>query len=154
MLNKDLLSQFLEAIKQDVIAEQQRQNKIASGESIRSYEVVTEGNELYTVGQLKASNYWDFIENGRGPGKFPPLERIQQWIKEKGIESDLRKIKSLAYVIGKKIAEKGTNQYDQGPAGLLMAATESRLEAFQTLILENTGTKIQDDLVYEFGKRS
>jgi hypothetical protein len=70
------------------------------------------------------------VEYGRKAGKFPPLRSIEQWIKVKGIQPMTRtqssvmkwvrhkgrirrhdgrvpSIKSLAYLIGRKIAEEG-----------------------------------------------
>lgn len=75
-------------------------------------------------------DYWKYIEYGRKAGKFPPLQSIEEWIKVKGIQPMTRtqasvkrwtqhkgrihrndgripSIKSLAYLIGRKIAEEG-----------------------------------------------
>lgn len=53
-----------------------------------------------------------YIENGRGPGKFPPPAAIEDWIVRKNIlpreqNGHLPTIKQLSFLIGRKIAEQG-----------------------------------------------
>lgn len=68
------------------------------------------------------NEYVDFVENGRKAGKMPPIEPIMKWIKSKRIKPFKRtktggrvfvkqtpsRIKSMAFGIAQKIAEKGT----------------------------------------------
>ncbi len=86
------------------------------------------------VFQLQLADYYNFIDRGRKPGKFPPPDIIASWIQNKQLnviqKSTLKKIKnrngmstvlsqqnqlkSLAYLIGRKIARDGipaTNFY-------------------------------------------
>ena len=64
---------------------------------------------------------------GRKPGKFPNLTAIEHWIEEKGIvprpDKNGKSIstKSLAYLIGRAIANKGNTVYQQGPPSKLFA---------------------------------
>jgi hypothetical protein len=46
--------------------------------------------------------YGKFVDEGRRPGKMPPVKDIREWTKLKGIPE------SAAYPIAKKIGEKGT----------------------------------------------
>lgn len=48
-----------------------------------------------------------FIEYGRGSGKFPPVPKIQDWV-QRHITTDLPRVKTLSYLIGRKISEQGT----------------------------------------------
>ena len=86
------------------------------------------------VFQLQLADYYKFIDQGRQPGKFPPPDVIAHWIQNKKLsiiqKSGLKSIKnhnrmstvlsgqsqtrSLAYLIGRKIARDGipaTNFY-------------------------------------------
>ena len=48
--------------------------------------------------------------DGRGPGKPPPSEAIEQWIKAKGIAGEIEKgisVSSLAFLIARKIGREG-----------------------------------------------
>lgn len=74
---------------------------------------------------LYGATYALTLEYGRRPGKFPNLLAIQQWIEDKGIvprpDAKGRPVstKSLAYLIGRAIAQKGTLLYQAGqPSGL------------------------------------
>lgn len=50
--------------------------------------------------------HWLYVEKGRRKGaKMPPVEPIEQWIKDKGIPYD--KINSLAWYISKSISKNG-----------------------------------------------
>lgn len=75
-------------------------------------EVRKDGQE-YEVG-LWLEKYWKYVENGRGIGKFPPPNKILEWIKVKPViprpmkNGKLPTEKQLAFLIGRKISEQGT----------------------------------------------
>ena len=57
--------------------------------------------------------YWKYVEYGRGPGKRPPIDAIEQWIKVKPIIPDpingrVPTTKQLAFLISRKIGMEGT----------------------------------------------
>ena len=62
---------------------------------------------------LILQDYWKFVENGRLPGSFPNIGKLQQWIQIKQIlprpmaNGKLPTEKQLTYIIGKSIKEKG-----------------------------------------------
>lgn len=63
--------------------------------------------------ELDLPSYWEYIEYGRGPGRFPPINKIEDWIRKKNIIPKTRNgitptSTQLAYLIGRKISEKGT----------------------------------------------
>lgn len=70
-------------------------------------------NVTVTVGELEVSlhlpSYWMYIEYGRGPGKFPPIEAIQNWMTVKHIvpQRDYT-VPQVSYLIARKIAREGT----------------------------------------------
>ena len=59
-------------------------------------------------------DYWQYAENGRRPGKFPPPDAILKWIQVKrllprpGREGKLPSTNQLVYLISRKIALQGT----------------------------------------------
>lgn len=63
--------------------------------------------------EFNAPEYWRWANYGRGPGKFPPPDRIEDWIKRRKISPYPTKSgriptrKQLAYLIGRKIAKEG-----------------------------------------------
>lgn len=66
-------------------------------------------------------NYWQYVNDGRKPGKYVPIKPLMDWIKIKGMNRDPRgrfkrfKIKGTAFAISRTIQKFGirpTNFYD------------------------------------------
>lgn len=83
-------------------------------------------------------NYIYYLEHGRKAGKKPPRKVIEQWIKDKGIISNL-KTSSLAYLIQRKIGEQGTTAFQQGGTKLL-----------EDILTDKLRGEIQSDLILTF----
>jgi len=98
----ELLAAEFELLKADVIAKYEASGMDASGNWADTVEVQATPNGY----SITAADYI----NGRGPGKPPPSEAIEAWIKRKGIAAKLEKgmsIQSLAYLIARKIGREG-----------------------------------------------
>lgn len=89
-------------------------DKLSSGrlaESVKTF-VRSTGNVLFEV-VVRLEDYWVWVENGRKPGKFPPVDKIKEWISVKPIfpkQSDGGKLptqEQLAFLIGRKISLEG-----------------------------------------------
>jgi hypothetical protein len=82
---------------------------VNSGEAAESLEV--RGN------QLLGNDYIYFLDQGRGPGKFPPPTNIVAWVRSQlGLEG--REAKQVAFLIGRKISQEGTAIYKDKSKGL------------------------------------
>ena len=62
--------------------------------------------------EIDMAAYAQYVIDGRKPGKFPPVNNILKWIKQKPILPRARNGKlptqeQLAFMIGRKIAKKG-----------------------------------------------
>lgn len=68
---------------------------------------------VYGLGYI----YW--LSEGRKPGGRPPSNVIEQWIKDKGLIVEGITVKSLAFLIARKIGEKGTIIHQQGGTPIL-----------------------------------
>lgn len=95
----------LESYKNDLISLYNQKMGSTRHALIVDIEHSSEG--IYNV-VVKGPEEVKFIENGRGPGKFPPVNKIQDWVKEKLHETELPRVKSLAFLIGRKISIYGT----------------------------------------------
>lgn len=75
------------------------------------YQVQHDGRNFEV--SLNLEDYWKYIENGRKPGSFPPVDAIRRWIQVKPIvprrddKGRLPTTNQLAYLIGRKIATEG-----------------------------------------------
>lgn len=99
-------------------------------------------NVTVTVNNLEVTlhlpSYWYYIEHGRGPGKFPPPEAIQNWIRVKNIvPREDRTVPQVSYLIGRKIAREGT----QGKQAL-----EGTLDYIQNTFFPRLYSAIVEDI--------
>lgn len=92
--------------------------KIASGGLLESVNYRIDYDNRSISLSLSLADYWKYVENGRLPGKFPPPDKILEWIRIKPIVPDERNgklptEKQLAFLIGRKIAEEGIEAGNQ-----------------------------------------
>lgn len=118
-------------------AELDARGKNASGvlsQTVRS--LVQRQGTMYAV-DLSLADYWKYVEYGRRPGKFPPPDKILEWIRVKPVlprplaNGKLPTDKQLAYLIGRKIAREGI-----APTPALEAATDDVDARFTQRIAE------------------
>lgn len=103
--NKETIFRFLEVVRRGIISDQQQKGLRSSGESAASLSIA----EKNRGAELRGSAYFQQQIKGRRPGRFPPIKSILEWIDAKGISFDGISKKSLAFVIARKIAKKGTD---------------------------------------------
>ena len=85
----------------------------ASSRLSDSAEVEVSLNNTKLVISLMLEEYWKYVEYGRGPGKRPPIDAIENWVRIKPVIPDARNGKiptqrQLAYLISRKIGWEGT----------------------------------------------
>lgn len=88
-------------------------NKLASEDLYNSvnYQIKTSSGEFQV--NLELNHYWKYIENGRKAGKFPPINKIAEWIRVKPViprpmsNGKLPTEQQLAFLISRKIANEG-----------------------------------------------
>lgn len=96
-----------------------KDDKVASGELINKLRFIYhhQGNKWEISLYLK--DYWYYVEHGRNAGKFPPVDKILEWIEIKPIlpypdkNGKLPTPNQLAYLIGRKIATEGIEAGNQ-----------------------------------------
>jgi hypothetical protein len=77
-----------------------------TGEAARSLYVDWGENWVKSIGIF----YLEFLDTGRGPGKFPPIAQLIKWAQSKfGV--DEVEAKSIAFAVARKIADLGTEIY-------------------------------------------
>jgi len=63
---------------------------------------------------IELEDYWYYVEHGRKPGKFPPVNKIKEWITVKPVmpypdkKGRIPTVDQLAFLIGRKISKEGT----------------------------------------------
>lgn len=106
---KDITNLFAAALK-DRLADD---NSIATGTLANSIKDIVKFDGKYLTVSIQLEEYYKYVENGRKAGKFPPVEKIKEWIKVKPVlpytrGKRLPNENQLSYLIGRKIAREGT----------------------------------------------
>lgn len=123
-----------------------RDGKNATGELISSIKPMTP--ELVDGAfecSLSLAPHWKYVENGRRPGRFPPIDNILEWVKAKPQLArpnrlDRKEItpKQLAFLVARKIATKGIqpgNQLEEA-IDIVYARWKDRIDAAITADIE------------------
>lgn len=110
-LVQKILDRIIENIKLDAASKNQRI-------PVNSFRTEVTENEAEVNGKIYAAHYFRYLVLGRGPGKMPPREKIEEWVeKNPDILAFFKTIfknitsKSLAYIIARKIGREGTQIY-------------------------------------------
>ena len=88
-------------------------NTDASGKLSKSIKGIVKQSGNWVTISIQMEEYWRYIENGTKP-HFPPIDAIKKWISVKPVlprplkNGKLPTTNQLAYLIGRKIAKKGT----------------------------------------------
>lgn len=96
---------------------------------------------------MHLEDYWKYVESGRRPGKFPPPDKIREWIEIKPVlprpmkNGKLPTLEQLTYLIGRKIAIKGIP-----PTPIL----ESTVAKLNEQFLDQLYGAIREDIGYIF----
>lgn len=127
-MSSAVLSKEFELLKNDLIKAYDAKGMRASGKFAESLEVKVQG----LTAQLWSEDYAQQLETGRKSGKFPPINAIEQWIKDKGIANRIEgqiSISSLAFLIARKIANEGWKRQEYGGVELISSVvTDERIQ--------------------------
>ena len=124
-----------------------RDGKNATGELISSIKPMTPELVDGTFEcSLSLAPHWKYVENGRRPGKFPPIENILEWVKVKPELVRPNRLgrkelapKQLAFLVARKIATKGIqpgNQLEEA-MDIVYARWKDRIDAAITADIES-----------------
>lgn len=83
--------------------ELRRSGNVATGNLVKSISYKTTGNSI----TLSGLPYLKWVDEGRKPGKMPPVSKILPWVKVKKIEFAGRTQEQTAWAIAKSIGKKG-----------------------------------------------
>lgn len=135
-----VISGLISAYKKQLASD----GKIASGNLANniSWDITLDGTNLKVIFDLP--EYWKYVEYGRKPGKFPPLDKIRSWIRVKpilprpGANGKIPSENQLAFLISRKIATKGIKgSHSLGKAITSFNATQKILDAIAKSIADS-----------------
>lgn len=110
---EEVLNEFADAFIQAARDNLQANGTNASYDLYNSFEKIVEIDDGAFKVSVSLAEYWKWVENGRGPGKYPPPEAIRRWIEVKPvnispINGRMPSVEQVGFLIGRKIAEEGT----------------------------------------------
>lgn len=117
-----VLNEFADQFIQNAKDGLQADGSIATGELYDSFEKIIEIGEDYYSVKISLADYWEYVNNGRRPGKFPPPPAIRNWIEVKPVNpyplpnGKTPSVEQLTFLISRKIANEGiepTNFFDK-----------------------------------------
>lgn len=125
-------------------------DRVATGELVKSVKYKLDFKDKEFIIYLDLEDYYKYVENGTRP-HFPPVNAILNWIKAKPIlptpmkNGKLPTPNQLAYLIGRKISEVGTEGSHD-----LEKSSKTISEEYEELILEALEKDINEDLDQTF----
>lgn len=161
---RDVFNDFGAELVAQYIANLDQRNIHATRDLANSVHYTVVVDERCIAVDISLLEYWKYIEYGRRAGKFPPLKSIEEWIKVKGIQPMTRtqssvkrwtqhrgrirrndgripSIKSLAFLIGRKIKEEGIQ-----PRPILATAIDDTYRRFEAAIIDAMTQDITQEL--------
>lgn len=109
--NNELIREQGEALAECYRELLDNENITASGK-LKNFNVDIEFNSGHFRIYFNLQDYWKYVEEGRKPGKFPPINAIKDWITVKpiipsAVNGKIPSANQLAYLISRKIAREG-----------------------------------------------
>lgn len=142
--NEEIYQKYLDELTKEILFRYNSQGRKASGGFEKEIESVTTETSMKLIGVP----YAPFVEKGRGPGRFPPVKAIEDWIEVKqGLPAIFKeKKKQFAFLIGRKIAQQGTDGSD-----ILESVIQEFVDNKLFTMLDELGdvyaVRIQNDIV-------
>lgn len=145
--NTESLKNFFLRLTEGLIKEAASKNQKIPVSSLRFEVDETEG--IYF-----AADYFKYLIYGRGPGKFPPPAKMEEWvIANPDVLSRARHVyrslteKQLGFLIGRKIAREGTDIFSGKKQGIdLLGVMEANMPTLLKELAKNEAIKIVTDL--------
>lgn len=130
-----LVEEYIKAAVKDIVVQAlQEASALVHRDTGKYSESLTKANVVvtritptqYHVLIARIAPYGEYVEEGRQPGKGPPPKKLEAWVERhlglKGAEA-----KSVAYLIGRKIAAKGLVGDGQVQAAITRVAATIKL---------------------------
>lgn len=149
MIVRDLLYNFGESIKKDVIDNHLKAGQRATGKSILAFEVEASDKGMIIYGP----SYLEDLEKGVRPGTRPKVSDLEKWIVAKFNQPKFD-VRNYATYLSQKIYKQGSLLYRQGGRKDIYSnvITDERIGKFTESLYGRFGGLIFEELVEAFNK--
>jgi len=133
---------LLNGVRQAYIDDQKAKGIRSSGKSAQSLKIRVDANS----GTLTGARYFYQQKFGRKPGRFPPIDDILDWIREKRITPRDPKTteRQLAFLFARKIAQSGTDIFEGKRPALNV---EDKIKELVKEFAKNIATEFKDKMI-------
>lgn len=123
-----LVDRYLAEFEEEIRKNMASKDRNASKRFVKSLKrnVVTDGDRV--IGQSRALEYFKWLDQGRGPGKFPPRQAIEEWIRARNVKFKPDKkgreipFNSQVFLISRKQANEGTTLFRKKQNDMVIAS--------------------------------
>ena len=144
-----LVQAILKNFAEETIAGIKSRIPNVTGKSAESLGYRIDGTDLIIFSTQK---YFTVLETGRKPGKRPPINVIEQWIRDKPLNLDGISAKSLAFLIARKIGEEGSLLHRQGgKSGVISKSINDQV--IKEKLTDVLTDKFRDYVINEFVRK-
>lgn len=146
-----LTQAILKNFAEEVIAEIRSRIPNVTGESSASlgYRIDAEGLTIFST-----KKYFTVLETGRKPGKRPPIDVIEKWVKDKPIiPKNKISTRSLAFLIARKIGDEGSLLHREGANSGVISKSINEQRIKEGLV-DKLNSSFRDYVINEFVKKS
>lgn len=93
--------------------------------------------------------YLEFLDTGRGKGKFPPVNKIRNWVKTKLGITEETQLNQVTFLVSRKIAKLGTEIFLNPNKGIQL---DKKITELRNNINSKIGTAAKADVLQKLDK--
>lgn len=144
---KEILMQFGLQLQKEFVEKSIALGQKASG---RTYEALNVESS-FTSMIFSGPAHVQVLEDGRSPGKMPPVDAIKQWILDKNIQFE-GSLDSVSFLIRRKIAQSGTDLFMKGGRSGVISNVilEDRIQALLQTFGNKNSELIKSDIIEQY----
>ena len=105
--NPEIAKQLEDMLTASMVAKFKQQGHNLTGKGIASIKTTVKDNIGGLLISITGEDYMGFQDSGRKAGSFPPIAALERWVKQRGIASEPKQAKSIAFAIAKNMKRIG-----------------------------------------------
>jgi len=105
IIAKELEKQITDALKKKF----EEQGHSLTGKGIKSLQTIVKDELGGLIIQILGDEYMGFQDAGRRAGKGMPVDILQEWVKRRGLATDMKDVKRIAFLINRNMKRIGTH---------------------------------------------
>lgn len=139
------LDSFIRSIQDDM----QRKGIDTTGTASQSLQKDKKNNSYIVSGIF----YFYWLDKGRAPGKFPPVDKILEWVRKKPVrfsyEGKQLTEDQIAYLIGRSLKENGSRIYRNNALGIEL---DKKIEQLTINLNEKLPNFVKQEVINRLNK--